>query len=91
MNPPQISKAAAARKSSLKVPSHKEAPAKAVRRFGQNLNTDTPRCGWQIISFIEEYGHPVAVAIILVLMATAAVIFYFWRGRTAKGGHEKPL
>jgi len=55
------------------------------------LSSLAARYGRQIIAFIAAHGHPVTVAIILVLMATAAVIFYFWRGRTAEGGHEKPL
>ena len=49
------------------------------------------RYGRQIISFIAEHGHPVAVAIILVLMATAAVVIYFWRGSTSKSGHDTLL
>jgi membrane protein YqaA with SNARE-associated domain len=39
------------------------------------------RYGKQIIAFIAEHGHPVVVAIIVVLLATAAVVLYFWRGR----------
>ena len=46
------------------------------------------RYGRQIIAFIAEHGHPVAVAIIVVLAALAAVFFYFWREKGRKGGHE---
>ena len=42
------------------------------------------RYGRQIIAFIAEHGHPVIVAIIVVLIATAAVVFYFWRGSKSK-------
>ena len=42
------------------------------------------RYGRQIIAFIAEHGHPVVVAIIMVLIATAAVVFYFWRGSKSK-------
>jgi membrane protein YqaA with SNARE-associated domain len=47
------------------------------------------RYGRQIIAFIAEDGHPVTVAIILALLATATVISYFWRGnQDTKGlGH----
>ena len=38
------------------------------------------RYGRQIIAFIAEHGHPVVVGIIVVLLASAAVVFYFWRG-----------
>jgi hypothetical protein len=44
MNPPQISKAAAARKGSLRYQVIKR-PRKDVRRFSQNLNTGTPALG----------------------------------------------
>jgi membrane protein DedA with SNARE-associated domain len=40
------------------------------------------RYGRQIIAFIREHGHPVVLAVILVLIATSTMIFYFWgRGR----------
>jgi membrane protein YqaA with SNARE-associated domain len=39
------------------------------------------RYGKQIMAFIAEHGHPVVVAIVVVLLATAAVVLYFWRGR----------
>ena len=42
------------------------------------------RYGRQIIAFIAEHGHPVVVGIIVVLLATAAVVFYFWRGSKSK-------
>ena len=42
------------------------------------------RYGRQIIAFIAEHGHPVVVAIIVALIATAAVVFYFWRGTKSK-------
>ncbi len=35
------------------------------------------RYGRQIIAFIREHGHPVVLAVILVLIATSAMIFYF--------------
>jgi hypothetical protein len=44
MNPPQISKAAAARKSSLRYQVI-EKPRKDARMFAQNLNTGTPALG----------------------------------------------
>jgi membrane protein YqaA with SNARE-associated domain len=40
--------------------------------------------GRQIIAFIAEHGHPVIVGVIVVLIATAAVVFYFWRGSKSK-------
>ena len=42
------------------------------------------RYGRQIIAFIAEHGHPVVVGIILLLLATAAVVLYFWRGSKNK-------
>jgi membrane protein YqaA with SNARE-associated domain len=42
------------------------------------------RYGRQIIRFIVEHGHPGAVAIAMVLIATTALVFYFWRGSKAK-------
>jgi len=42
------------------------------------------RYGRQIIDFIAGHGHPVAVGIILLLLATASVVFYFWRGSKRK-------
>ena len=42
------------------------------------------RYGCQIIAFIRVHGHPVALAIIVVLLASAAVIFYLWGGAKAK-------
>jgi membrane protein YqaA with SNARE-associated domain len=38
------------------------------------------RYGRQIIAFIAEHAHPVVAAIIVMLMATAAVFLYFWKG-----------
>jgi len=38
------------------------------------------RYGRQIIAFIAAHGHPLMVAIILVLIATAAGAYYFWGG-----------
>ncbi|MGB7844391.1 MAG: VTT domain-containing protein [Candidatus Acidiferrum sp.] len=38
------------------------------------------RYGRQIIAFIREHGHPVVLAVILMLIVTSAVIFYF-RGK----------
>jgi len=40
--------------------------------------------GRQIIAFIAERGHPVVVGIIVLLLATAAVVLYFWRGSKNK-------
>ena len=42
------------------------------------------RYGRQIIAFIARHGHPVIVAIIVLLLASAVLVFYFWRGK--KGG-----
>ena len=41
------------------------------------------RYGRQIIGFIVGNGHPVTVAIVLVLVTTAAAVFYFWGGSRA--------
>lgn len=38
------------------------------------------RYGRQIIAFIAKHGHPVAVGIILLVIATAAAGYYFWSG-----------
>ncbi len=44
------------------------------------------RYGRQIIAFIAKDGHPVVVALALALLATAAVVSYFWPGnQDAKG------
>jgi membrane protein DedA with SNARE-associated domain len=45
------------------------------------------RYGRQIVSFLPEHGHPVVVAIIVVLIATAAMLFYFLGEVRAKSGH----
>jgi membrane protein YqaA with SNARE-associated domain len=42
------------------------------------------RYGRQIIAFLAEHGHPVVVGVIVVVLATAAVVFYFWRGSESK-------
>jgi membrane protein YqaA with SNARE-associated domain len=42
------------------------------------------RYGRQIIDFIAEHGHPVAVGIVVALLAAAAAVFYFWRGSKSK-------
>jgi membrane protein YqaA with SNARE-associated domain len=42
------------------------------------------RYGRQIIAFIAEHGHPVVVGVIVVVLATAAVVFYFWQGSNSK-------
>jgi len=42
------------------------------------------RYGRQIIAFIMLHGHPVALAIILAVVATAALVFYFWGGASTK-------
>jgi membrane protein YqaA with SNARE-associated domain len=42
------------------------------------------RYGRQIIAFIAEHRHPVVLAITVVLLAIAAVVFYFWRGSKSK-------
>jgi len=47
------------------------------------------RYGRQIIAFIAEHGHPVVVGVIVVLIATAAVVFYFWRGSKSKKWTQK--
>jgi membrane protein YqaA with SNARE-associated domain len=36
------------------------------------------RYGRQIIASIAEHGHPIAVGIIMLLIATSAVVYYFW-------------
>jgi len=40
--------------------------------------------GHQIIRFIEEHGHPVAVAIVGIVIAVAVLVLYFWRGSKDK-------
>jgi len=47
------------------------------------------RYGRQIIAFIRVHGHPVALAIIVVLVAIAAMVFYFWGGAKPKRGRRK--
>jgi len=47
------------------------------------------RYGRRIIAFIRVHGNPVALGIIVVLLATAAVVFYFWGGARAKRGRRK--
>jgi membrane protein YqaA with SNARE-associated domain len=46
------------------------------------------RYGRQIIAFIRVHGHPRVLAIILVVIATAAVVFYFRTKATAKSGRS---
>jgi len=47
------------------------------------------RYGRQIIAFIKVHGHPVVLGIILAVIATAIVVFYFWGGLRTKKGHGK--
>jgi len=47
------------------------------------------RYGRQIIAFIRVHGHPVALAILVVLVAIAAMVFYFWGGAKPKRGRRK--
>jgi membrane protein YqaA with SNARE-associated domain len=42
------------------------------------------RYGRRITALIAEHGHPVVVAILVALIATATVVFYFWRGSKNK-------
>jgi len=42
------------------------------------------RYGRLIIKFIRVHGHPVALGIIVVLLAIAAVALYFWGGARKK-------
>jgi membrane protein YqaA with SNARE-associated domain len=42
------------------------------------------RYGRQIMAFISKHGHPAVVGVIVVLIAIAAAIFYFWRGSKGK-------
>jgi membrane protein YqaA with SNARE-associated domain len=42
------------------------------------------RYGRQITGFIAEYAHPVLVAVITLLAATAAMVFYFLGGRKSQ-------
>jgi membrane protein YqaA with SNARE-associated domain len=44
----------------------------------------TARYGRRIIAFIAEQGHPFIVGIIVVLMATVAVLFYFLGGKKSE-------
>ena len=45
------------------------------------------RHGRQIIALIAHHAHPAVVGIIVALIAIAAVVFYFWRGRRHKSAH----
>jgi len=47
------------------------------------------RYGRQIIAFIKVHGHPVVLGIILAVIATAIVVFYFWGVLRTKKGHGK--
>jgi membrane protein YqaA with SNARE-associated domain len=38
------------------------------------------RYGRKIIAFIAQHGHPVALTVIVVVIATALVALYYWRG-----------
>jgi membrane protein DedA with SNARE-associated domain len=38
------------------------------------------RYGRQIIAFIAKHGHPVVVGSLLLLIAVAALGYYFWSG-----------
>jgi membrane protein YqaA with SNARE-associated domain len=38
------------------------------------------RYGRQIIAFIAKHGHPVVVGVVLLLIAVAALGYYFWSG-----------
>jgi len=42
------------------------------------------RYGRQIIAFIAKHGHPVVVGILLLLIAVAALGYYFWSGGKRK-------
>jgi membrane protein YqaA with SNARE-associated domain len=42
------------------------------------------RYGRQIIAFFRVHGHPLVLGIILVLLAAATIVFYFWRGSKSK-------
>ncbi len=46
------------------------------------------RYGQQIIAFIAEHGHPAVLTIMVVLIAAAAVVFYFWGKGRERIGHE---
>jgi membrane protein YqaA with SNARE-associated domain len=46
------------------------------------------RYGRQIIAFIAEHGHPVAVAILLALTTAATLVFYFWQSSKNKERRE---
>jgi membrane protein YqaA with SNARE-associated domain len=42
------------------------------------------RYGRQVIVMIEQHGHPVILAVVMLLIATAVVVFYFWQGNKSK-------
>ena len=42
------------------------------------------RYGRQIIAFIAAHGHPAILAIIMALIASAALVLYFWRGSKSR-------
>ena len=43
----------------------------------------------RFIALIAEHGHPVVVTILLILIATASVVLYFWRGSKSKDRHRR--
>jgi membrane protein YqaA with SNARE-associated domain len=70
----------------MQYPARKFLTALAVGRITRYmfLSYLAARYGRQIIAFIVAHGHPVILAIILVLLATVTVVFYFWPGSNSK-------
>ena len=70
----------------MQYPARKFLAALTLGRFSRYMILAylAARYGRQIIAFITKHGHPVVVGIIVALIATAAVVFYFWRGDKSK-------
>ena len=70
----------------MQYPARKFLAALAVGRITRYmfLSYLAARYGRQIIAFIVAHGHPVILAIILMLLATVTVVFYFWPGSNSK-------
>jgi membrane protein YqaA with SNARE-associated domain len=67
----------------MQYPASKFLAALALGRIARYmaLSYVAARYGRRIIALIAKHGHPVIVGVIVALVATAAVVWYFWRGR----------
>jgi membrane protein YqaA with SNARE-associated domain len=70
----------------MQYPARKFLAALTVARISRYLILAylAARYGGQFIAFIAEHGHPAVMAIILALIATATLVFYFWKGSKNK-------